>query len=202
MMRRLTQQGRGPRIGLLGGTFNPVHRGHLLLADGAREALHLDQVLWIPAYIPPHKAIEGKVTPNDRARMVELAIQGHPAFRLSRVELNRPPPSYTIDTVRQLQADPAFKRATWFLMIGSDTARELPTWRKLDELRKRVTFVAIPRPGDPADKILPRGVVRLPIPAVNISSSAIRQRVRLGWEIQHLVPPAVARYIEEKALYR
>ena len=191
-----------PRIGILGGTFNPVHRGHLLLADGAREALHLYQVLWIPAYIPPHKAIEGKVTPNDRARMVELAIQGHPAFGLSRVELNRPPPSYTIDTVCQLQADPAFKKATWFLMIGSDTARELPTWRKIDELRKRVEFVAIPRPADPADALLPHGVIRLPIHAANISSSAIRQRVRLGWEIQHLVPPAVARYIEEKALYR
>jgi len=190
------------RIGLLGGTFNPVHLGHLLLAEGAKRCLSLDLLLWIPAQLPPHKNMEARVSPEDRARMVELAIQGHSAYRLSRVELDRPPPSYTIDTVRQLHEIFPDRGNEWFLLVGSENARELPHWREFAELRKRVKFVAVPRPGDPVDGNFPPGVKRLAITTANISSSNIRQRVRQGLEIRHLVPEAVGRFIEEKGLYR
>ena len=190
------------RIGLLGGTFNPIHNGHLLLAEGACRHLHLDLLLWIPAHLPPHKNVEGHVRPEDRARMVELAIQGHPVYRFSRVELDRPPPSYTIDTVKRLQEQFPGRGNAWFFLVGSDNARELPSWRESEQLRKKVQFVAIPRPGDPVEGHLPPGVTRLPITTVNISSSQIRQRVRQEMEIRHLVPDAVARTIREKDLYR
>ena len=190
------------RIGLLGGTFNPVHLGHLLLAEGAKRYLSLDLLLWIPAHLPPHKNMEARVSPEDRARMVELAIQGHSAYRLSRVELDRPPPSYTIDTVKQLQEQLPGRGNEWFLLVGSENARELPRWREFPELRSRVRFVAIPRPGDPVEGHLPSGAKRLLITTANISSSNIRQRVRQGLEIRHLVPEAVGRFIEEKGFYR
>ena len=190
------------RIGLLGGTFNPVHLGHLLLAEGAKRCLSLDLLFWIPAHLPPHKNMETRVSPEDRARMVELAIQGHPAYQLSRVELDRPRPSYTIDTVRQLQEQSPGRGNEWFLLVGSENGRELSHWREFPELRKRVKFVSVPRPGDPVEGGQPPGVKRLSITTANISSSNIRQRIRQGLEIRHLVPDPVRRFIEEKGLYR
>ena len=190
------------RIGLLGGTFNPVHRGHLLLAQGAQQHLGLHQVLWIPAHLPPHKPLEGNATPEDRARMVGLALQGQPGFRLSRVDLDRPPPSYTIETVLLLRRQFPERGNEWFFLIGSDTARELPAWREIAKLRKQVTFAAVPRPADPLAGYPEAGVIRLPVVTANISSSEIRQRVRQGRKICRLVPPGVARYIEERRLYR
>lgn len=188
------------RIGILGGTFNPVHRGHLALAEGAKRLLRLDLVLWVPTRLPPHKSVACHVSAFDRARMVELAIQGHPGHRLSRVELDRPPPSYTSDTVELLRGQ--FPRAEWYMLVGSETARELPTWRRFDRLRKRVRFAAVPRPGDPAGAALPPGVLALRVLTLPVSSSLVRQRVRQGWDIHACVPAAVARYIEEKGLYR
>ena len=172
------------------------------MAEGAKRCLSLDLLLWIPAHLPPHKNMEARVSPEDRARMVELAIQGHSAYRLSRVELDRPPPSYTIDTVKQLQEQLPGRGNEWFLLVGSENARELPRWREFPELRSRVRFVAIPRPGDPVEGHLPSGAKRLLITTANISSSNIRQRVRQGLEIRHLVPEAVGRFIEEKGFYR
>ena len=191
---------RVPRIGILGGTFNPVHRGHLLLAEGALRGLRLDRVLWVPAHLPPHKAVACHVSGFDRARMVELAIQGHPGFSLSRVELERPPPSYTIDTVELLRRQ--FPQGEWYLLVGSDTAREVSGWREFQRLRRRVRFAAIPRPDDPAGPSIPPFAQLLRVPTLPISSSSVRQRVRLGWEIHSCVPPAVSRYIEERGLYR
>lgn len=188
------------RIGILGGTFNPVHRGHLLMAEGAKRLLKLDLVLWVPTRLPPHKSVACHVSAFDRARMVELAIQGHPGHRLSRVELDRPPPSYTSDTVELLRGQ--FPKAEWTLLVGSETARELPAWRRFDRLRKRVRFAAVPRPGDPAGHSAPPFVQVLRLLTLPVSSSSIRQRVRRGWEIQSCVPAAVARYIEERGLYR
>ena len=189
-----------PGFGILGGTFNPVHRGHLLLAEGALRGLKLDRVLWVPAHLPPHKAVACHVSAFDRARMVELAIQGHPGFALSRVELERPPPSYTVDTVDLLRS--RFHKAEWWLLLGSDTAREIPGWRSARRLRRLVRFAAIPRPDDPAGLSVPPFVQLLRVQTLPISSSSVRQRVRLGWEIHSCVPAAVARYIEEKGLYR
>lgn len=190
------------RIGLLGGTFNPVHRGHLLAALAAQRHLGLHRVLWIPAHAPPHKSMQGNATAEDRARMVGLALQGHPRFELSRVELDRPPPSYTIETVRRLRKQFPEKDNEWFFLVGSDTARELPSWREIAALRRMVRFVAVPRPGDPLVAYPAPGVVRLPVTTAPVSSSLIRQRVRQGLEIHRWVPEGVARYIREKGLYR
>ena len=190
------------RIGLLGGTFNPVHNGHLLLAEGAKQVLKLDQVLWIPARQAPHKAeVKGFASPRDRAIMVELAIRDHPDFKLSRIELERPPPSYTIDTIRQLQAQVKGRSVHWYFLIGSDTARELPSWREFGQLVKKLKFMAIPRPGHTSG-VLPEGVREIPVKTVDISSSEIRQRIREGQSIRSFVPEAVCRYIEERRLYR
>ena len=190
------------KIGLFGGTFNPVHRGHLLLAEGAMKQLGLDEVRWIPAHLPPHKSVEGKAGPEDRARMVELAIQGQPAFRLSRVELDRPAPSYTIDTVRLLQERDPGPGTEWFFLIGSDTARELPAWREIEELMKRVRFVAVPRPGKERAAGLPAGVQEIPVQTVPVSSSDVRRLIREGRPAGESVPEPVLRYIQEKGLYR
>lgn len=189
------------RVGLLGGTFNPVHRGHLLMAQAAQRYLGLHKVLFIPAHLPPHKRMEGNATAEDRARMVELALQGHPRLELSRVELDRPPPSYTVDTARLLRKQyPEVKE--WFFLVGSDTARQLPSWKEIAKLRRMVRFAVIPRPGDPLAPYPVAGVIRLPVTTAPVSSSLIRQRVRQGLEIRQMVPEGVARAIEERGLYR
>ncbi len=133
--------------------------------------------------------------------MVELAIAGHPAFRLSRIELDRPPPSYTIETVRQLQASLTEKNATWYLLIGSDLAKELPTWREIEMLRRLVEFVVIPRPGA-APARHPPDLKQIQVETLDLSASEIRTRIREGRSIEGLVPEPVRRYIEEHRLYR
>ena len=189
------------RIGLLGGTFNPVHIGHLLLAEGAKEALSLDHVLWIPSQFPPHKPVEGGASPEDRSRMVELAIEGNPSFTLSRIEMERPPPSYTVDTVRQLKAQATYGKAELYFLIGSDTAQELGSWKEINQLMKWIRFVAVPRPGEP-DRVLPSNVTSLKVETIAVSASDIRRRVREGRSIRYLVPEPVRRYIQMKGLYR
>jgi nicotinate-nucleotide adenylyltransferase len=190
------------RIGLLGGTCNPVHRGHLLMALAAQRHLGLHRVLFIPAHLPPHKRVEGNATAEDRAQMVKLALQGHPCFELSRVDLDRPPPSYTVDTVRLLRRQYPDRGNEWFFLVGSDTARELPSWREIAKLRKMVRFAAISRPGDPLVAYPAPGATRLPVTTAPVSSSLVRQRVRQGLEVRRMVPAAVACYIEQKGLYR
>lgn len=190
------------RIGLLGGTFNPVHNGHVRLAEEARRRLNLDEVLWIPAQVPPHKQMGKRASPEDRVRMVEMAIRGMAGHRLSRADMDRPPPSYSVDTVRLLRKQHPEAGNGWFFLVGSDNGRTLGKWRGIDQLRKWVTFVVLSRPGDPASDQLPSGVIKLPAVTPNLSSSDVRQRIRLGWEIGHLVPKAVAQYIRGKELYQ
>lgn len=187
------------RIGILGGTFNPVHVGHVMMARGALGALGLDHILWIPAKVPPLKPVAGEVLPEDRCRMVELAIAGVPAFRLSRLELEREGPSYTVETLRQLRREQP--ETAWTFILGSDLLPELPAWRAIDEAVTLAEFVVVPRPSVPIGT-LPPPLRRLDVPTVDISSTDIRQRVWAGQPIAGLVPDAVAQYLTAHHLYQ
>ncbi|HET9820547.1 MAG TPA: nicotinate-nucleotide adenylyltransferase [Burkholderiaceae bacterium] len=190
------------RIGLFGGTFDPPHNAHLALAAAALAALALDAVRWIPAGDPWQKAQRISAAAH-REAMVRLAIAGEPRFALDRRELERHGPSYTIDTVRELQAgEPG---ADWFLLIGADQYAGLHTWRDWPELLDRVGLAVANRPGaraapDPAVAARAHRVV--PLPLLDVSATEIRDRVARGAPIDHMVPPAVARYIEANRLYR
>ena len=185
------------RVGIFGGTFNPIHLGHLLLAETARDALSLDRVLFIPTGRPPHKAAPGLVSGAARLRMVRLAIRDHPGFAASDVELQRPGLSYSIETVQAVRR--AMPGAKLFLLIGADLLNV--RWAAWNELKRLCTVVAVRRPGArPARR--EAGIHRLDMPLVKISSSDIRARVAAGGSIRYLVPPAVERYIRQHQLYR
>lgn len=196
------------KIGIFGGSFNPVHNGHLLLAEGAREILQLDEVVWVPTHVSPHKSADKKITVQDRLSMLRLALRGNPHFRISRVEIDRPPPSYTVDTVEQLQAAGRGGKAQWFCLVGSDTAGRLSTWRRIERLRRLVQFVTIQRPGAGAQapsraaKVRAIKVRAIDVRTLDISSSEIRQRLRGGRSIRYLVPEPVRQYIQRHKLYR
>lgn len=189
------------RVGLFGGTFDPPHNAHVELAGVARDALQLDEVRWIPAGQPWQKAREVTAAEH-RAAMVALAIEGQAGFTLDRIEIERAGPSYTLDTVRQLQqAEPG---ASWFLVVGADQYAGLHSWRGWRELLQRVELAVAGRPGahpppDPEVLRHPHRVVPLPLRVV--TSTEIRRRVAAGLPIDHLVPPPVARYIDQHSLY-
>jgi len=190
------------RIGLFGGTFDPVHNAHLALAHAALTHLQLDELRWIPAGQPWQK--DREIAPAaDREAMVELAIPGEPRFMLERCELQRNGPSYTLDTVRELQAGEP--QAQWYLVIGQDQYAGLHTWRGWQELLERVTLAVANRPGasasaDPEVMRLAHRPIALPM--MDVSSTEIRRRIAAGQGIDDLVPAAVARYIDQHHLYR
>jgi nicotinate-nucleotide adenylyltransferase len=190
------------RIGLFGGTFDPPHLAHLELARVARDELRLDEVRWIPAGRPWQKS--RRISPAaHREAMVQLAIAGEPGFVLDRSETRREGPSFTLDTVREMQA--AEPGAEWFLLIGGDQYAGLHTWRDWPELLSRVALAVANRPGHmpPVDPEVLRHTHRVvPLPMLDISSTDIRERVSRGEPITDLVPPQVARYIDQHALYR
>jgi nicotinate-nucleotide adenylyltransferase len=193
---------RPRRIALFGGTFDPPHCAHLELARTAIRTLALDEVRWIPAGQPWQKARRISA-PLHREAMVRAAIDGEPRFVLDRCELQREGPSYTLDTVRELQSrEPG---ATWFLLIGRDQYAGLQTWHGWQELLARVTLAVANRPGRVPDG--PGAMPQLahdlvPLPMLDISSTDIRRRVACGEPVDHLVTPAVARYIARHHLYR
>ena len=197
------------RIGLFGGTFDPPHLGHLILAGEACAQLHLDRLLWVLTPTPPHK-LGQPITPSEqRLDMVELAIAGDPLFELSRVELDRPGPHYTLDTVRQVQAD--HPQADVILLIGGDSLRDLPTWRQAADLVSACREIGVMRrPGDSADL----SALESPLPGIGskvrfvdaplleIASSEIRRRASQGEPFRYYVPAAVHEYILRHRLYR
>ena len=188
------------KIGLLGGSFNPIHIGHLILAEEARDHFSLRKVLFIPSYRSPHKKNEARrVTPRHRVAMVRLAVKGHAGFAVSDIEIRRGGVSYTIDTVRELRRK--IPRAEFFFLVGSDWVKQLSTWKEARKLFPLCRFVMVERPEFPVKKV-PHGFERLTIPQIGISSKAIRQRVREGRSISYQVPEAVEKYILKHALYR
>lgn len=186
------------RIGLLGGTFDPIHEGHLELARWAKKVLGLDKVLFIPVYLPPHKA-KGELTHFSlRRRMVELALR-EKGLELCDLELQRRGRSYTVDTLRELKR--LNPRDQFFFLVGADYAANLKNWREADELFSGAHFVVAYRPGFRVDH-LPHNGIFLEMPPCPVSSSEIREKVARGHSIKGLVPGRVEKFILEQGLYR
>lgn len=192
------------RIGLYGGTFDPIHVGHLRAAENAREELGLDLVAFLPAAVPPHRG--APLSPaQDRLAMARLATASHPAFEAWDVELRREGPSYTVETVAALLAErPA---DSFVLVVGADTWPEIPGWREPERLLRLVEVAVVDRPGFPAgEPSAPfpgaRPPRRVSGPGLLLSASAIREHARSGRSVRFLVPDAVAEHIAARGLYR
>ncbi|MCS7250862.1 MAG: nicotinate-nucleotide adenylyltransferase [Anaerolineae bacterium] len=196
------------RLGLLGGTFDPPHYGHLVLAEQARIQLDLDRVLFIPAAQPPHKPAT-EVTPiQHRLNMLARAIAGNPFFELSRADIDRPGPHYTVDLLAQLQI--AYPDVEFFFLMGSDSLVDLPRWREPYRLIQMAWLAVMPRPGYAVHMLLleqalpgiSKRLIWLDAPFLDISSQDLRRRVGSGGSIRYLVPPDVEIYIYTHGLYR
>jgi nicotinate-nucleotide adenylyltransferase len=190
------------RLGILGGTFDPIHLGHLIVAEIARRLLRLDEVVFVPARVPPHKGSVA-TSPDRRFRMADLATTDNPGFRVSDVEIRREGPSYTIDTLRALRAEgPA--GTEHFLLMGADSARDLASWKDHEVLLEESTVAVLGRPGV-TESDLPPGledrVTFLDTPLVEISSTEIRRLVRRGESIRYLVTDPVESFIRSEGLY-
>jgi nicotinate-nucleotide adenylyltransferase len=185
-------------IGLFGGSFDPIHHGHLIVAQAVVDALGLEELRFVPAREQPFKTGLHRAPPETRARMVELAIAGEPRFRLERAELERSGPSYTVDTLRALhQREPGRRFA---LLVGADAARDLPKWREADQVAALAEIVVFARAGVPVPP-LPWPVRPVVVPAIEISATDIRNRVRQGRSIRYLVPDPVCEAIRAGGLY-
>lgn len=212
------------RIGLFGGTFNPIHLGHLRVAEEVREALGLAQVVFIPAADPPHKEQSGIAPFADRLAMARLAVAEQPAFIVSDCEAERDEPSYSLYTIRRFREE-ASSDCEIFFIIGADAFAEITTWHRWEEVLAETTFVLITRPGheikSPANALPASqaslyhdqggghftrregsGIIFLPVSRLEISASDLRQRIREGRSAHFLTPPAVHRYIAAHGLYR
>ena len=194
------------RIGLLGGTFDPVHYGHLVIGEVARTEFGLDRVVWIPSGSPPHKQGDPVMPQEHRYAMTVLATATHPQFAVSRLELERRGPSYTIDTVATFLE--RFPRSEIFVVTGADAMRDILTWHRHADLIRVCRHVAVSRPGyslKRLEEVLPAAYLphihSIAAPGVDISSTQIRERIAAGKPIRYLVPEAVESYIQKYHLY-
>ncbi|MEK8129366.1 nicotinate-nucleotide adenylyltransferase [Paenibacillus filicis] len=192
------------KIGLMGGTFDPIHIGHLLAAQSVSEELGLDEVWFVPTNVPPHKAQSKGAAPHQRLEMVRLAIEGYDRFRATAIELEKGGVSYSIETVLLLRSE--YPEHEFYYIIGADMVRYLPKWVRIGELAKLVTFVGLQRPGfDAGLDLLPpdiRASVRLAsMPQIELSSTRIRERRAAGLPVRYMVPDQVNHYIEVNRLY-
>jgi nicotinate-nucleotide adenylyltransferase len=192
------------RLGLFGGTFDPIHLGHLILAETCREECSLDRVWFVVAGQPPHK----RRTPSpigDRLEMARIAIAGHPALEVSEIEARRPGPHYSVDTLEAIHRDQPDDDL--FFLVGSDSLAELPTWRQPERILSLATLVVANRSGfeNPTEPPLPPGarpIQHVTIPQIGIASRDLRRRVAEGRSIRYQVPRGVEAFIEAQGLYR
>lgn len=185
-------------VGLFGGSFDPVHHGHLIVGQVAAETLGLEALRFVPAREQPFKRGRHAAPAEARTAMLDLAVAGYPGFQVEQAELERPAPSYTVDTLRVLRVrEPG---VGFVLLVGSDAAAELAEWREAAEVGKLAEIVVFARPGsDVPGSSLIRRVIR--VPSIDISATEIRRRVRDGRSIRYWVPDAVAEYITRHRLY-
>lgn len=187
------------RVGVFGGSFNPIHLGHLIVAEEARRRLKLSEVCFVPCYNPPHKLL--RVGFEDRCRMVELAVEDNPHFTVSRIEGGRKGRSFTVETIRLFKGQHPGDRI--YLLMGADQFSELETWRSPEELFKLCRVVVLLRPGyepSPMRRFAEKAIF-LRVPQLEIASSQLRRRLYSGEPVRYLIPPKVSRYIEERSLY-
>jgi len=194
------------KIGILGGTFNPVHIGHLILAEEAREKLGLDKIIFVPTALPPHKDNLNIAPAKDRLKMLKLAVASNKFFAVSDIEIKRGGRSYTIDTVRELKKNnPA---DSLYLIIGSDLITYFDDWKDIDQIAKIVTFVVATRPGYPLEAagsyaaMQEVGIKTLAIRAVDVSGFEVRQCIARNQSFGYLVPDKVFDYIKKRKLYK
>ena len=192
------------RIAVMGGTFNPIHYAHLISAEQVRAGLGYDKILFIPSARPPHKVADADIIePEHRYQMVLLAIAENPHFEVSRIELERAGPSYTIETLKALKE--LYGETTelaW--IIGADSLIEYKVWKDFDEVLERCVMIATTRPNynlNQVPLVIQKRVTTFPITGVDISATVIRERIRKGLSIQYLVPEGVQAYIEQHQLY-
>lgn len=187
------------RIGILGGTFNPIHIGHLSIAQTVQEKFGLEKVLFVPAFRPPHRNIVKLASPEERFQIVRLGINSNAFFDVSDFEIKREGKSYSIDTVKYFRE--VYPKGTkLFFIIGADNFVELSKWKCIDEILEIVSFIVVNRPGyEIKDSEIKHYIVNMP--GMDITSSHIRRRIAQGKSVKYLVPESVFRYIKRKKLY-
>jgi len=200
-------EGEGLRIGIMGGTFDPIHFGHLITAEEVRLAFQLDEVVFVPCGTPPHKKDYALTPAWHRYLMVELAVADNPRFRTSRVEVDRDGPSFTVDTIREFR-DEYGQHVQLYFITGADAILEILTWRENRTLLELCRFIAATRPGYALGELDRRlgpefaaRIDQVTVPGIEISSSDIRARVREGKPIQYLTPRPTVSYIRKHGLY-
>jgi nicotinate-nucleotide adenylyltransferase len=194
---------RRRKIGILGGTFDPIHLGHLVLAEQVKEKLQLDQVIFMPSASPPHKTKRKLSSAKDRFQMTKLALENNPTFLVSDIELNRGGLSYTVDTLKQLKKQ--YPDSEIYFLTGSDVLNEIQTWKDPEQIYKLVKVVIAIRPCfdsfDSKNHFAKKSII-VPITGIDISSTQIRERVKKKQSIKYLVPAKVEEYIKKKKLYQ
>ena len=188
------------RIGILGGTFNPIHIGHLILAEEAYFKLKLDKLVFVPAFVPPHKSSSEVINAKDRLEMVRLAIEDNPAFEVSTFEMDSKNKSYSIDTLKEFRGLYGESAQLCFI-TGSDSLKDLFSWKNINDIFKISKFIVANRPGYPKKEV-PKEVDTVVITPIEVSSEDIRKRLAEGRSIRYLVPEKVRKYISERKLYR
>jgi nicotinate-nucleotide adenylyltransferase len=187
------------KIGVLGGTFNPPHTGHLIIADQVRDQLDLDKILFLPTAEPPHSSVEKKTISADiRTHMLDLAIMDHPDFEMELYEVEKGGKNYTYDTMKALID--LYPAVDFYFIVGGDMIADLPSWHEIDKLVELVQIVGVKRPGFEVESEYP--IIMVDVPMTTINSTMIRKKVQTACSIKYLVPEAVRKFIAQEGLYQ